>query len=45
LRETDPVVSVASASVFPLVAGGDFSEALFYRLSIMTSDRRLTTVD
>jgi hypothetical protein len=30
------VVSVAPAPLFPLVAGGEFSEALFYRLNVMT---------
>ena len=30
------VISVAPAPLFPLVAGGEFSEALFYRLNIVT---------
>ena len=30
------VVSVAPATLFPLVAGGEFSEALFYRLNVVT---------
>jgi hypothetical protein len=30
------VVSVAPAPLFPLVAGGGFSEALFYRLNVVT---------
>jgi hypothetical protein len=30
------VVSVAPAPLFPLVAGGEFSEALFYRLNVVT---------
>jgi hypothetical protein len=30
------VISVAPAPLFPLVAGGEFSEALFYRLNIIT---------
>jgi len=30
------VVSVAPAPLFPLVADGEFSEALFYRLNVVT---------
>jgi hypothetical protein len=30
------VVSVAPTPLFPLVADGEFSEALFYRLNVMT---------
>lgn len=30
------VISLASAPLFPLVAGGEFSEALFYRLNMVT---------
>ena len=30
------VVSVAPAPLFPLVAEGEFSEALFYRLNVVT---------
>ena len=30
------VVSVAPTPLFPLVAGGEFSEALFYRLNVVT---------
>ena len=30
------VISVAPAPLFPLVADGEFSEALFYRLNVMT---------
>jgi hypothetical protein len=30
------VISVAPAPLFPLVAGGEFSEALFYRLNMVT---------
>jgi transcriptional regulator of acetoin/glycerol metabolism len=29
------VISVAPTPLFPLVAGGDFSEALFYRLNMV----------
>ena len=32
------VVSVARAPLFPLVAEGEFSEALFYRLNVVTVD-------
>lgn len=30
------VISVAPVPLFPLVAGGEFSEALFYRLNMVT---------
>ena len=32
------VVSVAPTPLFPLVAEGEFSEALFYRLNVVTVD-------
>jgi hypothetical protein len=32
------VISVSPASLFPLVAEGEFSEALFYRLNVVTMD-------
>jgi hypothetical protein len=35
------VISVARAPLFPLVAGGGFSEALFYRLNVVTMEAAL----